>query len=189
MQVLNGFCAPLQGERCVRGTKWIGMSKTKLPLSNISSASFASALFTFVVIYPASIFLAHSPDPPPSGGLWEGRARWSKEDLQSHSVRAVLLPAYLSSTPLLLHSPCFDANRVVGHRWLHNGEHTQSILGALPGHKWQSYQVCLKSRVHQQMVVVAEEGLWGSYLCVNSYNGGASAWKLLYGLVSIKPVL
>ncbi len=48
---------------------------------------------------------------------------------------------------------------------------------------------CLKSRVHQQMVVVAEEGLWGSYLCVNSYNGGASTWKLVYGLVSIKPVL
>lgn len=64
MWLFNGFCAPLQGERCVRGTKWIGMSKTKLPLSNISSASFASALFTFFVIYPASIFLAHSPEPP-----------------------------------------------------------------------------------------------------------------------------
>lgn len=65
MRLFNGFCAHLQGERCMRGTKWIGMSKTKLPLSNISSAFCASALFTFVVIYPASIFLSHSPDPPP----------------------------------------------------------------------------------------------------------------------------
>lgn len=185
MRLFNGFCAHLQGERCVRGTKWIGMSKTKLPLSNISSAFCASALFTFVVIYPASIFLAHSPDPP----HLEGCGRDELADQKKIFKATVWEPCSFQLIWAGLLFSCFDANRVVGHRWLHNGEHTQCILGALPGHKWQWYQVCLKSRVHQQMVVVAEEGLWGSYLCVNSYNGGASAWKLLHGLVSIKPVL
>lgn len=41
------LCTVWEGERCVRGTKWIGMSKTKLPLSNISSAPCASATLHF----------------------------------------------------------------------------------------------------------------------------------------------
>lgn len=115
------------------------MSKTKLPLSNISCAPYASALFTLAV------------DPPYSSHTLrlEGCGRDELAD-QKQIFKATLLPAYLSRTPLLLHSHCFDANRVMGHRWLHNGEQTQCILGAGAGHKWQVDQLCLMSRVHQQ---------------------------------------
>lgn len=188
MWLLNGFCTPLHSlrgrEMCERD-KMNRHEQNKTAIIKYKLCTLCcsnSSLLLWFILPPHSSLT-------PSGGLWEGRARWSKEDLQSHRVRAMLLPAYLSRTPLLLHSPCFDANRVVGHRWLHNGERTQCILGALLGHKWQSDQVCLKSRVHQQMVVFAEEGSWWSYVCMNSYNSGASASKLLYGLVSIKPLL
>lgn len=181
MWLFNGFCTLLQGlrekEMCERD-KMNRHEQNKTPIIKYKLCTLClsnSSLSPRFILPPYS---SHTP----SGGLWEGRARWSKEDLQSHSVRAMLLPAYLSRTPLLLHSHCFDANRVVGHRWLHNGEHTQCILGALLGHKWQSDQVCLKSRVHQQMVVLAEESSWWSYLCVNSYNNDASARKLFIWL-------
>jgi len=179
MWLLNGFCTPLHS---LRGTKWIGMSKTKLPLFNklCTLCRSISSLSLWFILPPHSSLT-------PSGGLWEGRARWSKEDLQSHSVRAMLLPAYLSRTPLLPHSPCFDANRVVGHRWLHNGERTQCILGALLGTN-DSQIRCVWSPGPS-----ADGGAgWRGFMMVIfvcEFNSGASARKLLYGSVSIKPVL
>ncbi len=188
MRLFNGFCAPLQGERCVRGPKWIGMSKTKLPLSNISSASCALALFTFVVIYPASIFLALSPDPP----RLEGCGRDELADQKKIFKATVWEPCSFQLIWAGLLFPCILPALMLTGLWAIGDyimESTHNAFWVLCWGTNDSRIRCLKSRVHQQMVVVAEEGLWGSYLCVNSYNGGASTWKLVYGLVSIKPVL
>lgn len=160
------------------------MSKTKLPLSRISSAASVSALFTFAVIFSASIFLTPSTNPPVwravGGTSWLIKRRSSKPCCECWAPSSLFEQGSYSAT-----FPPFDANRVVGHRWLHNGKQPQCILGPLLGHKWQLDQVCLKYRVHQQMAVVAI-CVWIHTMVANAFRPtrtrqSASARKLLCG--------
>lgn len=91
-----------------RGLKWISMSKTKLPLSRISSAASVSALFALAVIFSASIFLTPSPNPPVwrvvGGTSWLIKSRSSKPCCECWAPSSLFEQGSYSATfpPLML---------------------------------------------------------------------------------------